>query len=191
MMDNINISLFKSVKSTVENVCRRAQNDSMLIVTEADLQAWIYTELVKNPKIQESCIHVHSQINYLKKNGRLGNIPDIVLLPSDAYGVDAGGNLHDRKGYTIWGSSIAIELKLLRDHRSDGFVHSVKKDIAKLKFIRDQHYAMTNVYSFFAASVILCRQTLADIHVARLHEIAAKAEIDLLIFNKNKKMVLP
>ena len=56
----------------------------------------------------------------------MGNLPDIVLLPPTAYDVDPNGELHDRKGYTVRGSSIAIQLKLLRSHRIDSFVGSVE-----------------------------------------------------------------
>lgn len=185
MDDEITQDLFECVRCAVERVCQRAQNDHTLVVTEADLQSWIFVELVNDRTIRQSDVHVHTQINYLKDNDSLGHVPDIVLLPSSAYSVDPNGELHDRKGYTVSGSSIAIELKLLRSHRRDGFVHSVEEDLAKLKCIRDRHYTFDQAHMFFAASVVLCRQPLFDDEMAQLRKAAAESAIELWIFGNN------
>jgi hypothetical protein len=183
MDDAITQNLFESVRHAVERVCQHAQEDLKQIITEGDLQSWIFVELVKDHSILASGVHVHSQINYLKEDSSLGHLPDIVLLPSSAYSVDSSGELHDRKGYTVRGSSIAIEIKLLRSHRRDGFVSSVEEDLAKLKRIRDQHYAHDEFHRFFAASVVLCRQHLSDDDITQLQDYAIGSEIALWIYN--------
>jgi hypothetical protein len=184
MMDEkITPELFARVRDAVERVCQRAQKDRMLIVTEADLQSWIFVELTKDSAICDCDVYVHTQINYLKEEDCLGHVPDIVLLPSSSYSVNPDGGLHDRKGYTIWGSSIALELKLLRSHRRDGFILSVKEDLAKLKCIRERHYNFEQVHKFFAASVILCRQHLSASDVAQLRMASAEAKVEIWIFN--------
>jgi hypothetical protein len=180
----INDALFETVRRAVERVCQRAQEDRKLVVTEGDLQSWIFVELAEVSTIRESDVHVHMQINYLKDDDSLGHVPDIVLLPSSAYSVNPDGGLYDRKGYTVWGSSIAIELKLLRSHRSDGFTISVKEDFVKLQRIRDRHYTPDRDHRFYAASVVLCRQHLPEDDVANLREAAAEAGVQLWIFNK-------
>lgn len=175
--------LFSSVEQAVRRVCVRAQSDSNLIITEGDLQSRIFAELVGDERIIESGAHVHTQINYLKRNGKLGLVPDIVLLAPNAYSVDEDGALHERKGYTVWGSSIAIELKLLRAHRKDDFIKSVTEDIKKLKGIRDQHYQNYLEYQFFAASVVFCRQPLSSVDEEILRMSAERLDIPLWLFN--------
>jgi len=183
-MENIiTNSLFLSVEQAVARACRRAQQDPKLVITEGDLQSHIFAELIGDQGVRESGAYVHNQINYLKEDGRLGLVPDIVLLDPDSYSVDENGALHDRKGYSVWGSSIAIELKLLRSNRSNGFVDGVLDDIAKLKRIRAQHYTNDTIHRYFAASVVLCRQDLSREGVEQLREAAADSEISLWLFS--------
>ena len=184
MDDEITQDLFECVRCAVERVCQRAQNDHTLVVTEADLQSWLFVELVNDRTIRQSDVHIHTQINYLKEDDSLGHVPDIVLLPSSAYSVDPDGEMHNRKGYTVLGSSIAIELKLLRSHRRDGFVHSVEEDLSKLKCIRELHYTLDHAHRFFAVSVVLCRQPLFGNEEALLRKAAEEAAVELWIFNK-------
>ena len=183
MPDDVDQNLFAVVRDAVARLCLRGQEEPKLIITEGDLQSLVFTELVRDPGILDREIDVHNQINYLKENGALGNLPDIVLLPPSAYSVDADGELHDRKGYTVWGSSIAIQLKLLRSRRQNGFIESVEEDFDKLKQIRESHYNQDAVHNFFGAVTVLCRQRLATDEVNRLRLYADQAGFELWLFN--------
>ena len=183
MPDDVDKDLFEVVRVAVGRICRRGQVEPKLIITEGDLQSLVFTELVHDPEILDREIDVHNQINYLKENGALGNLPDLVLLPPNAYSVDTNGELHDRKGYTVWGSSIAVQLKLLRSHRHDGFLESVEDDFNKLKQIRQSHYNQDPDHSFFGAVAVLCRQRLSTDAVNRLGLYADEAGFELWLFN--------
>ena len=183
MPDDVDQSLFGVVRDAVARVCRRGQVEPKLIITEGDMQSLVFSEVFRDPGILDREIDVHNQINYLKENGALGNLPDIVLLPPSAYSVDTNGELHDRKGYTVWGSSIAIQLKLLRSHRHDGFIESVKEYFDKLKQIRGSHYSQDSDHNFFGAVTVLCRKRLSTDTVSRLRLYADEAGFELWLFN--------
>ncbi len=180
---SITDSLFLRVRYAVERVFQRYQENHKLVVTEADLQSWIFVELANDAEISRSEIHIHSQIDYINNDGFLACRPDIVLLPTGAYSVTSDGELYDRKGYTVYGDSIAIEIKFIRSHRNDDPVLKIKEDIDKLKAIRDRHYQCDKVYKFFAASVVLCRRRLSEFNVADLRATEAETGISLWLFN--------
>jgi hypothetical protein len=183
-MDNgITQELFDQVHSAVDIICKRALSEPKLVLTEGDLQSWIFSELVKDATLSHKGLHIHCHFNYLKNETKLGNIPDIVIIPLNAYDIDSNGNLYNQKGYTVWGDSIALELKLIRSHRKDGIASAVRKDLDKLKSIRERHYTKSRVHSFFAASVILCRRRLPDEYILGLRSAAEEREIPIWIYN--------
>lgn len=184
MKDNINEILFAKVEAAVKRVRERAQRNHKLVITEADLQSLIYMELVMNKEIKRKAIHVHAQINYLKGDGALGLIPDVVLLPADSYTVNREGGLYYRKGYEFRGSSIALELKLLRSHRStSGFAVDVLVDLNKLERIRETHYVNDPKHRYFAASVVFCRQSLPEEDKEKLQKEAKASKVPLWLYD--------
>lgn len=188
MSDLITEELFRAVESTVRMVGSKALEDEKLVLTEVDLQAWIFAEIVNNPYIESIAngdVHVHTEFNYLKYNRRLGMIPDIVLVPRDHYSVSRDGELHYRKGYTFWGSSIALELKILRSFRRGSFVASVATDIQKLSRIRQLHYDGDRNHRFFGATVILCRHNLSNEDEQSLFTNGRQNDIQVWILKHN------
>lgn len=184
---NITQELFDQVKRAVSLVCERSLANDKLVLTEADLESRIYAELLHSqiPTVDDGSVHIHAQMNFLKPNGSLGWKPDIAIIPDSHYTVSPNGELTYRKGYTHWGSSIALELKLLRtNHRTSGILKGVIGDIKKLSRIRDTHYGEVDpTHTFMGASVILCRQVLPDNCVHMIQETGSRLSIPVWIFN--------
>ncbi|MBK1829525.1 hypothetical protein JIN77_02210 [Verrucomicrobiaceae bacterium R5-34] len=188
MPDHITPELFKHVRHAVERVCHGSFENDKLILTEADLEFRVCAELLNSniQAIDDSAVHIHAQTNFLKTNDKLGWKPDIVLIPSAQYTVSEDGDLTHRKGYTHWGSAIALELKVLRkNHNTPTILKSVVGDLEKLSQIRDTHYgAVDPVHNFLSAAVVLCRKALPDSHVQVIQDTGRELDIPVWLFNK-------
>jgi hypothetical protein len=87
--------------------------------------------------------------------------PDISIFNRDEYTIGPEGELTDRKGFTFWGSSILIEIKLCRGCRKFNVADALY-DITKLDLIRQLHYRADQPYNYFPVFAFFSRSPLAD-----------------------------
>lgn len=144
-----------------------------MILTEADLQSWIFCylqrSLVDNPMFggatDKGHFGVHSQISFLGENKKLGLRPDLIIIAKTEYSVapESSDGLYKRKGYSAWGSSIPIELKILRICSNEKNEYGKwQEDIDKLHQTKSYHYSNLpeDRYKCFPLFVLFCRKEL-------------------------------
>lgn len=184
----INESLFDEAKSAIEAVWEECEIRPELILTEADMEARIYSKLLNSQivSLKDGKVHIHAQLRFLNQDGNLHDCPDIFLIPTEDYSVSPKGALFQRKGYTHWGSAIVLELKLFKTQDKESrFVDKVKEDINKLKRIRETHYGIVDTQSkFFGASVIFCRKKLSKEKEDDIKKEGQSAEVAIWLFQE-------
>jgi hypothetical protein len=120
--------------------CACLPENSKMILTEKDLQARIVAQLLRDLGAKYGStdgsmldkIGIHCELSFMH-NGQLRLYPDIAILDTQGYSVDRNGELYQRKGYTVWGNAILIELKLRKSQSSGrSGLDSWEKDIDKL-----------------------------------------------------------
>lgn len=143
-----------AVVRTIEEVLEGAHAKQFL--TEYDVQSWVFIRLVGQLGIGTigSQLGLHCQTQFLKDEADFGFIPDLAVLNLDEYSVERDGTLYGKKGCTIWGDSILIEIKLHRGHRPFR-KRDALKDIQKLADVRHRHYQQGGYYPIF---VLACRR---------------------------------
>ena len=181
-MNYITTGLFKEVMEVVHDVCNTALDNPKLILTEADIQSHLFASLLNLRQVTDGNVSVHSELNFLKDERTLGHKPDLILLQKNEFCIDSEGELIDRKGYTIWGSSIALELKFFRESSTLYYLRSVITDIEKLANIKEQHYTEQDYY-FFGASVLLCRRTPPANVLSEINQKSIEKNIPFKIYN--------
>jgi hypothetical protein len=194
--ETISPELFQGVVSAIQRLCDKAslQENSKMILTEADLQSWIFCYLhsylvgdtVIGGATDNGGFGVHSQTSFLDDERKLRIKPDLVIIAKQEYSVspDSSDSLCWRKGYSAWGSSIPIELKILRTcYNPKNEYRKWQKDINKLHLIKSIHYSdpPENAYKCFPLFVLFCRQELSEDLSDKLKRYAISKSIDLII----------
>ena len=174
------------VKSTRnELVLACAYPDRFL--TEHDLQAWIVRRLISdlNAASDNAEVGIHCQPRYLDGDGRLSIEPDIVVFNKGEYSIDPSGELAPRKGFTFWGSSIAIELKLFRGNRT-GDVTLCLRDIRKLAELRSIHYSCEQRFRFWPLFCVYSRGQIPENLRSAIEFEGAEQEVKVLMVAENE-----
>lgn len=174
---------FDIVKGAVEDVLSQGFECPRKFLTEHDLQAWIFRELIAklNMSMADSVLGIHCQTRFLDSDRLLHLEPDIAIFNSDEYTIEPDGALTKRKGYTFWGSSILIEIKLLRGCRKIALLDSIL-DIDKLSLIRELHYsAEGQLEEYHPVFVLFSRPTLTHSDRRVLEEHAKSKNVSILL----------
>ena len=180
---------FDIVRESIKEVLLLGSQDPKKLLTEHDLQAWIFRDLVTKLDIADtkSNLGVHCQTRFLDSNRLLQIEPDIAIFNSDEYTIEADGALTKRKGYTLWGSAILVELKLVRGCRKVALLDAMF-DIDKLNLIRDLHYSNPeDTCEYYPLFVLFSRPTLAEADRQRLEEYAISKEVSILLADVNQE----
>ena len=191
---SVNEKLFDKVIKSISRFCKKAikTGNTKLVLTEADLQAWIFHHLLYDlrkesgwgEKTNSKQIGIHCNPYLLGEAYMLTKIPDIIILDKQAYDVDSSGSLYSRKGYTLWGSStIILELKMFRTiHRESQEIDKWKKDIDKLMDLRMQHYPRDSPNKFFPTFVLLGKQNISVETVDQIEQYSIANKVEPLLF---------
>jgi len=117
--------------------------------------SWLFMALVNRLGIgiAGSEVGLHCQTQFLKDAADFGFIPDLAIFNLNEYSIHPDGALYGKKGCTIWGDSILIEIKLHRGHRPFR-IREALKDIQKLADVRRRHYQHG---LYFPVFVLACR----------------------------------
>jgi len=192
----ISPQLFQSAVHAIQELCDRAslQGNSKMILTEADLQSWIFCylqktlvdDLIFRGATDNGHYGVHSQTSFLDKDRRLQLRPDLIIIEKQEYSVHSESNdsVYWRKEYSAWGSSIPIEIKFLRTcYNLKNEYRKWQKDINKLHLIKSIHYnnSQEDAYKCFPLFVLFCKQELPDYFSDQLKSHARGKSIDLII----------
>jgi hypothetical protein len=172
----INEELFKRVIATVNSFRDKWQNSNHInLLTEADMQAWMFHYLLSDlcsdatddaeGDASKICIHCCTPYldDKLRDGGNLRKVPDITILDRREYSIDPQSELFSRKGFTVWGSAIMLEIKLHRPiYSTAALMSNWKADIDKLSGIRRAHFGGDLGERFFPLFVIFSRQSLSS-----------------------------
>lgn len=115
----INKALFDKTIEHLDNFCKKVIEpcNSQMILTEGDLQSWIFHDLLCNlekeynleDETNSKAIGIHCNPRFLNITRHLRIEPDIIILDKKEYSVNSSGSLsRRRKGYDFWGSSIVL-----------------------------------------------------------------------------------
>jgi hypothetical protein len=187
--------IFQRAVDIIRNLCNMAsqQENSKMILTEADLQSWIFyhlqhflrVHLESDGATDNGRFGVHCETSLLNENKKLQIKPDVIIIAKEDYSVvpESNDSLCRRKGYSFWGSSIPIELKILRRYNnSKNEYRKWKYDIDKLNRIKSLHYSnSTNSEKCFPLFVLLCRVELPDDLRNKLQRYAKRMSVGLII----------
>jgi hypothetical protein len=171
------------VKDTIKKVLSLGTEDPKRFLTEHDLQAWIFRELVADLGIGSSGSHmgIHCQPRFLDSEKLLLIEPDIAMFNLDEYTIGSDGSLTGRKGFTFWGASILVEIKLVRGCRSISLLDALF-DIDKLSLIRELHYCdQDESYEYYPIFVLFSRPTLPADARRKLEKHAANKRVEILL----------
>lgn len=165
------------VVQTIEEVLQRAHAKQLL--TEYDLQSWVFIALAKQLQIDspDSLLGLHCQSQFLKNDANFGFVPDLTVLNLDEYSIAPDGTLYGKKGHTIWGDSILIEIKLHRGHRPFR-KRDALKDIRKLADVRHRHYQQGHYFPIF---VLACRLQLPAEMIPEIQRFADGNDVRLVL----------
>jgi len=155
---------FQVVSNTISEVLSFGSDDPKMFLTEHDLQAWIFRELVTKLEIcgDGSDLGVHCQARFLDSDQLLLIEPDVAIFNRDEYTIGTDGALTNRKGFTFWGACILVEIKLVRGCRKLALLDALF-DINKLHLIRELHYSNEGEnYEYHPIFVLFSRPTLSD-----------------------------
>ena len=195
----INKALFDKTIEHLKSFCQKVIEpcNSQMILTEGDLQAWIFHDLLyhlcnfeKEPSLGDTtnspAIGIHCNLSFLDSNGKLNKLPDIILLDKKEYNeykVNSSGHLDRRKGYVLWGSSILIELKLFRTISYENqHIHYWKKDIDKLINLKENLYPPEKQEQLFSAFVLVGKKSISDDKFKEIEKYAKDGNVEPLIF---------
>lgn len=161
------------VVQVIEEVLERAYAKQFL--TEYDVQSWIFMRLADRLQIdsQDCLLGLHCQTQFLKDEADFGFIPDLAVFNLDEYSVKPDGTLYGKKGCTIWGDSILVEIKLYRGHRPFR-KRAALKDIQKLADVRHRHYLEGLYYPIF---VLVCRRSVSPELIQEIQQFADSNEV--------------
>lgn len=136
------------------------------ILTETDLQCILYgrfSEVLRNN--ENTHLHVHTETSFLDRSlddgGKLILKPDLAVIDHNEIDIRKGSDLYPRKGYTLWGSCLAFELKFNRTKHIRACEQAWKDDIDKLSVIRTEHYDNT-AEQFHGAFVLFSRPAIPE-----------------------------
>ncbi len=165
----ITAQLFSKVIDLIADLCVKvsAPDKKEVILTEADLQSWIFyclqndLEQAGSGDLCTGDVGVHCNVAFLDEGkSQLNKRPDIILLDKKEYSSNSSGALYKRKGFTVWGSAIMIEIKLCRGIScSSRKLRSWKEDIKKLSKLGEAHFS-NREESFFPLFVALCKERI-------------------------------
>lgn len=186
--------LFEKTIKHIDSFCKKVIKpcNRKMILTEADLQAWIFHDLLCNigkesgleDNPNSKAIGIHCNPSFLGSiGGNLTIVPDIVIFDKKEYDVDSSDELCKRKGYSFWGSSIVLELKLFRTHHSE--VTQLKKwkeDIDKLMNLKTNLYPQDQLAKFFPAFVLVGNKNIDSSSFYKIEEYAIEKKVKPLIF---------
>jgi hypothetical protein len=189
----ISEELFDKVIKCIDKFCKKAlkPNNTKMVLTEGDLQAWIFHHLVCDLRKESGWgyktdgkqIGIHCNPSFLNTDDKLRNIPDVVILDKQEYSVESTGDLYPRKGYTLWGSSIMLELKLFRTiHSETEKLEEWKQDINKLVRLRANLYPPNNPEKFFPAFVLLAKKNISTPKFDEIEQYATDNNVKPLLF---------
>jgi hypothetical protein len=194
--------LFGKIIDSIKLFCRDVSGSHMeeVILTEADLQSWTFYRLISDleelgqGRVGAGEAGLHCNIAFLDQiNGNLSMRPDVVLLDKKEYSANSSGELHRRKGYTLWGSSIMIEIKLLRANmQASSALESWKQDLDKLRDLYDSLYSYGQA-QFFPLFLLHCKKQMAEYDSYCLKQYASGKGVSVIIscpncepeFNRN------
>jgi hypothetical protein len=194
--ETINFDLiFQKAVHAIRRLCDKAslEENSKMILTEADLQSWIFCYLQRfladdlevDGATDNGRFGVHCETSFLNENEKLQIKPDVIIIAKEDYSVDPKLNdsLYRRKGYSAWGSSIPIELKILRTYNTPGNEYRKwQYDIDKLNRIKSLHYGNpTDSEKCFPLFVLFCRVELSDDLRNKLQRYARCKNVSLII----------
>lgn len=178
----ISENCLQGVKCAIKEVFSNGRKDPKKFLTEHDLQAWIFRELVTKLDISAGQnLGIHCQTRFLDQNNNLLLEPDIAIFNQDEYTIGSNGSLTNRKGYTFWGAAILIEIKLIRECRRLP-LYKALADIEKLAQIRELHYSIdTENHEYYPLFVLFSKSPLSEQERMTLKERAQKRAVTLLL----------
>ena len=165
--------------------------NSQMILTEGDLQAWIFHDLLCNlekeynleDETNSKAIGIHCNPRFLNISEHLRIEPDIVILDKTEYDVYRLGASYSSKGFTMWGSSIMLELKLFRTiHYENQHIHYWKKDIDKLINLEKNLYQPEKQEQLFSAFVLVGKKSISEDKFKEIEKYAKDGGLEPLIF---------
>jgi hypothetical protein len=185
--------IFQKAVHAIQKLCDKAslKENSKMILTEADLQSWIFCYLQRfladdlevDGATDKGCSGVHCHPSVKDENQQLRIKPDIVIFAKSEYSVSPSSDddLLIRKGFYSWGTSILMELKILRtSYNIETEFRKWKKDINKLGSIITLHYSDPSVRAL-PLFVLFCRKELSDNQIDKLARYASLKSINLII----------
>jgi hypothetical protein len=191
---SVNKKLFSKVIKSINKFCTKAINtdNAKMVLTEADLQAWIFHCLLHDLRKEISFgdetnikkIGIHCNTYLLDEEDMLRKVPDIIILDNQAYDVNPSGTLYSRKGFTLWRSStIILELKLFRTiHSESQHINGWKDDIDKLAHLRRLHYPQDSENELFPAFVLLGKRNIPVETVDQIKRYCKDKKVEPLLF---------
>ena len=185
--------LFEKTIEHLDRFCKKVIKpcNSKMILTEGDLQAWIFHDLLCNlekeynleDETNSKAIGIHCNPRFLNISEHLRIEPDIVILDKTEYDVYRLGALYSSKGFTMWGSSIMLELKLFRTiHYENQHIHYWKKDIDKLRNLKDNLYPREKQEQLFSAFVLVGKKIISKDKFKEIEKYAKDGGVEPLIF---------
>jgi hypothetical protein len=183
------------------------RNAPGLILSEDDakciLYAKLYSKLLESgslirPTEQRAILAstIHTEIKFLDENNKPSIRPDITILDTTGISLtESRGTLSiSSKGFVLFGSAIAIEIKFCKAARGVGskFVASVRKDCVKLTQLKQRLYPETEAPVFRGVVVVFSRDGRASQHFANLQaEYADHADVEIIYATANFNRLTP